>query len=211
MPLRSCGAPGSPHRRSLPVPLPHLRTRRHTSARAPSAAPGTTRSPAGWTTRAPKRLTKPTRFSRPNASLRSRRRFCGGSKRSNVPGGSSPSRRFRHSGTSVRRGPQRWIAAAAVAGLIVGVGAGELLDFRRSMSRGPAAGHLGSQPTPARPERPWHAPAGGAQLGRLLSLRRFRRGEHVAACRGAAGARRADTARARPGSGQVGSWHLPSL
>lgn len=56
--------------------------------------------------------------------------------------------RFRHSGTSVRRGPQRWIAAAAVAGLIVGVGAGELLDFRRSMSRGPAAGHLGSQPLP---------------------------------------------------------------
>lgn len=55
--------------------------------------------------------------------------------------------RFRHSGTSVRRGPQRWIAAAAVAGLIVGVGAGELLDFRRSMS-GAAAGHLGSQPLP---------------------------------------------------------------
>lgn len=55
--------------------------------------------------------------------------------------------RFRHSGTSVRRGPQRWIAAAAVAGLIVGVGAGELLDFRRSMS-GTAAGHLGSQPLP---------------------------------------------------------------
>jgi hypothetical protein len=30
------------------------------------------------------------------------------------------------------RGPQRWIAAAAAAGLIVGLGAGELLDFRRS-------------------------------------------------------------------------------
>ncbi|MEO7273250.1 MAG: hypothetical protein ABIX28_16185 [Vicinamibacterales bacterium] len=29
-------------------------------------------------------------------------------------------------------GPQRWIAAAAAAGLIVGLGAGELLDFRRS-------------------------------------------------------------------------------
>lgn len=55
--------------------------------------------------------------------------------------------RFRHSGTSVRRGPQRWIAAAAVAGLIVGVGAGELLDFRRSMG-GASAGHLGSQPLP---------------------------------------------------------------
>jgi hypothetical protein len=55
--------------------------------------------------------------------------------------------RFRHSGTSVRRGPQRWIAAAAVAGLIVGVGAGELLDFRRSMS-GVSVGHLGSQPLP---------------------------------------------------------------
>ena len=34
--------------------------------------------------------------------------------------------------TSVRRGPQRWIAAAAAAGLIVGVGAGQLLDLRRT-------------------------------------------------------------------------------
>jgi len=31
-----------------------------------------------------------------------------------------------------RSGPQRWIAAAAAAGLIVGLGMGELLDFRRS-------------------------------------------------------------------------------
>jgi hypothetical protein len=36
----------------------------------------------------------------------------------------------------VRRGPQRWIAAAAAAGLIVGLGAGELLDFRRSLHGG---------------------------------------------------------------------------
>jgi hypothetical protein len=53
--------------------------------------------------------------------------------------------RFRQAVPVVRRGPQRWIAAAAVAGLIVGLGAGELLDFRRSLSRGPSAGHLGGQ------------------------------------------------------------------
>jgi len=34
--------------------------------------------------------------------------------------------------TTTRSGPQRWIAAAAAAGLIVGLGAGELLDLRRS-------------------------------------------------------------------------------
>jgi len=33
--------------------------------------------------------------------------------------------------SSTRSGPQRWIAAAAAAGLIVGLGAGELLDLRR--------------------------------------------------------------------------------
>jgi len=32
---------------------------------------------------------------------------------------------------TTRSGPQRWIAAAAAAGLIVGLGAGELLDLRR--------------------------------------------------------------------------------
>jgi hypothetical protein len=42
---------------------------------------------------------------------------------------------------AARRGPQRWIAAAAVAGLIVGLGAGELLDFRRNL-RGTPGGHL---------------------------------------------------------------------
>ena len=34
-----------------------------------------------------------------------------------------------------RSGPQRWIAAAAAAGLIVGLGAGELLDLRRTRLR----------------------------------------------------------------------------
>ena len=34
--------------------------------------------------------------------------------------------------SSTRSGPQRWIAAAAAAGLIVGLGAGELLDLRRT-------------------------------------------------------------------------------
>jgi len=38
-----------------------------------------------------------------------------------------------------RRGPQRWIAAAAAAGLIVGLGAGELLDLG-SLHRRAAAG-----------------------------------------------------------------------
>jgi hypothetical protein len=32
--------------------------------------------------------------------------------------------------STTRSGPQRWIAAAAAAGLIVGLGAGELLDIR---------------------------------------------------------------------------------
>jgi len=34
--------------------------------------------------------------------------------------------------SAARSGPQRWIAAAAAAGLIVGLGMGEMLDFRRS-------------------------------------------------------------------------------
>jgi hypothetical protein len=38
-----------------------------------------------------------------------------------------------------RSGPQRWIAAAAAAGLIVGLGAGELLDLRRSSRLRPLA------------------------------------------------------------------------
>jgi hypothetical protein len=39
---------------------------------------------------------------------------------------------------TTRSGPQRWIAAAAAAGLIVGLGAGELLDFRRTPRLHPA-------------------------------------------------------------------------
>jgi hypothetical protein len=38
-----------------------------------------------------------------------------------------------------RSTPQRWIAAAAAAGLIVGLGAGELLDLRRPRFRAPVA------------------------------------------------------------------------
>ena len=38
---------------------------------------------------------------------------------------------------ATRSGPQRWIAAAAAAGLIVGLGAGELLDSRRASRRRP--------------------------------------------------------------------------
>jgi hypothetical protein len=53
--------------------------------------------------------------------------------------------RFRQSVPAVRRGSQRWIAAAAVAGLIVGLGASELLDFRRGLGRSASAGHLAGQ------------------------------------------------------------------
>jgi hypothetical protein len=38
----------------------------------------------------------------------------------------------------VRHAPQRWIAAGLAAGLIVGLGAGELLDFRRSFQNASA-------------------------------------------------------------------------
>jgi hypothetical protein len=47
--------------------------------------------------------------------------------------------------TVPRHGPQRWIAAGVAAGLIVGLGAGELLDFRRSMRIAAPAGHLTGQ------------------------------------------------------------------
>ncbi len=50
--------------------------------------------------------------------------------------------RFSQGAIAVRRGPQRWIAAAAAAGLIVGLGAGELRDFRRTMRRSAPAGYL---------------------------------------------------------------------
>jgi hypothetical protein len=52
--------------------------------------------------------------------------------------------RFSGSVAVDRRGPERWIAAAAAAGLIVGLGAGELLDIRRSMG-GTASTHLTGQ------------------------------------------------------------------
>jgi hypothetical protein len=54
--------------------------------------------------------------------------------------------RFSHGAVAVRRGPQRWIAAAAAAGLIVGLGAGELRDFRRAVHRGAPAGYLSGPP-----------------------------------------------------------------
>jgi hypothetical protein len=54
--------------------------------------------------------------------------------------------RFAQSTATVRRGPQRWIAAAAAAGLIVGLGAGELLDFRRAMQRTTPSGHTVGTP-----------------------------------------------------------------
>ncbi len=37
-------------------------------------------------------------------------------------------------------GASRWIAAAAAAGLIVGVGVGQMMDFRHAAGRSPAAG-----------------------------------------------------------------------
>jgi hypothetical protein len=53
--------------------------------------------------------------------------------------------RFSQPAVTARRGPQRWIAAAAAAGLIVGLGAGELRDFRRSTYRSAPAGYLPGQ------------------------------------------------------------------
>jgi hypothetical protein len=56
--------------------------------------------------------------------------------------------RFSGSAALDRRGPQRWIAAAAAAGLIVGLGAGELLDIRRSMRGGVGAQRTGQVLSP---------------------------------------------------------------
>jgi hypothetical protein len=44
-----------------------------------------------------------------------------------------------------RRGPQRWIAAGAAAGLIVGLGFGELRDIRRSVRVAAPSNHLANQ------------------------------------------------------------------
>jgi hypothetical protein len=59
--------------------------------------------------------------------------------------------RFSQPTAVVRRGPQRWIAAAAAAGLIVGLGAGELLDFRHATS--PTADHQSAEPPVAQSAR----------------------------------------------------------
>ena len=44
-----------------------------------------------------------------------------------------------------RRGPQRWIAAGVAAGLVLGLGAGELLDLRRALHGTAPAGRLINQ------------------------------------------------------------------
>ena len=52
--------------------------------------------------------------------------------------------------TSVpRRGPQRWIAAGVAAGLVLGLGAGELLDLRRALHGTAPVGRLVNQDHPA--------------------------------------------------------------
>lgn len=43
-----------------------------------------------------------------------------------------------HAGSSVPRSARRWIAAAAAAGLFIGVGTGLLLDWERAPGRGPS-------------------------------------------------------------------------
>ena len=43
--------------------------------------------------------------------------------------------RFTQPTSAARRGPQRWVAAAAAAGLIVGLAAGQLLDLGRAIQR----------------------------------------------------------------------------
>ena len=129
----------------------------------------TTPSPAGWTTRAPRRSTKPTRSSRPNAWLRSRRRFCAGSKRSNVRRGSSPfpippapeplSAADRSAGLR-RPPPPASSSASASASCWTSAGA----------SSGASAGHLGSQPIPLGQSARRHAPAGRVSARKTLFL-----------------------------------------
>ena len=68
----------------------------------------------------------------------SRRRFSGASKRPSGPRGSSHSLSSPQPLTSRTSHASRWIAAAAAAGLIVGVGVGQLMDLRHhSVSRRP--------------------------------------------------------------------------
>jgi len=54
--------------------------------------------------------------------------------------------RFSQPTAVVRRGPQRWIAAGLAAGLVIGLGAGELLDLKRTMRGGELSPHRTMQP-----------------------------------------------------------------
>jgi hypothetical protein len=54
--------------------------------------------------------------------------------------------RFAQPTAVVRRGPQRWIAAGLAAGLVIGLGAGELLDLKRTVRGGDLSAHRTMQP-----------------------------------------------------------------
>jgi hypothetical protein len=58
--------------------------------------------------------------------------------------------RFGRPATVSHGAPQRWIAAAAAAGLIVGLAAGQLLDLRRSLGRSVTVHELDLAQTDAR-------------------------------------------------------------
>ena len=110
----------------------------------------------------------------PSAWPRSRRRSSAGSKRSSARPASSPSRSSR---SRCRRGSShgsRWIAAAAAAGLIVGVGLGQMMDLRHSLSARRGAGHRDARRAAARraataarrPDGQHDRPRRGVPLGR---------------------------------------------
>ena len=113
---------------------------------------------------------EPTRPSPPSVWPRSSRRSSAASKRSSARPGSSPSRSTPGRSAATRSGPQRWIAAAAAAGLIVGLGAGELLDLA-ALRRACAAADRDTEPLA--PERRAAASSRSRpQLGRRAALRR---------------------------------------
>ena len=120
----SCGRP--------PLAATPRRGRRRISKRVRPAGPDTTRSTTGSPMRG-------------RCDRRCRRGLPGRAARRPAVADHAPARSARAPGAgdrlpeatpsrsaATRSGRQRWIAAAAAAGLIVGLGAGELLDLRRT-------------------------------------------------------------------------------
>ena len=115
---------------------------------------------------------------------------------------------------SIRSGPQRWIAAAAAAGLIVGLGAGQFARHPRASLSGAAASAPVTPTVTAAavtPSARGRAPAGQPRrVGRAILLRRSdaaRTSPRVAALQRA---RRPDAARRATSIGQVGRGRIPT-